>query len=245
VRRFSVKPRKNFFTVWASFEAPTVEGSADNASDLIEHKSFFIFLNHFFLNQLNACIYDYKNIVQKAAIASVFQAPRIQIRAKHIVFIYRIQTLSYRCRQQLPGCENLPFTTCLNLVLFNSSEVLTPLPRSDPRAIHLIDVLRRGVGDDFDAGLINGPRGKGTLRGITSNSLTLTFAWTERPPALDPLVLLVGLPRPQTARKILQEATALGVRAMHFFQSARGEASYGQSTLWSSGEWHRHLVTLR
>jgi RsmE family RNA methyltransferase len=55
--------------------------------------------------------------------------------------------------------------------------------------------------------------------------------------------LLIGLPRPQTARKILQEATALGVSALHFVTTERGEPSYADSTLWSSGEWRRHLLT--
>ncbi|MES1167264.1 MAG: RsmE family RNA methyltransferase, partial [Pseudomonadota bacterium] len=62
------------------------------------------------------------------------------------------------------------------------------------------------------------------------------------PPPLDPVILILGLPRPQTARKILQEAAALGVRELHFFAADKGEPNYAQSTLWSSGEWRRHLI---
>ncbi len=130
----------------------------------------------------------------------------------------------------------------MNLILFESAETTLPLPRSDPRARHILDVLRRGVGDTFDAGIDNGPRGKGLLVAIEGEHLKLSFAWRDAPPPLDPIILVIGLPRPQTARKILQEATALGVRALHFFRSEKGEADYGQSTLWSSGEWRRHLV---
>jgi RsmE family RNA methyltransferase len=54
---------------------------------------------------------------------------------------------------------------------------------------------------------------------------------------------LIGLPRPQTARDILRDATTLGVTAMHFVRTDRGEASYGQSSLWHSGEWESCLVT--
>jgi 16S rRNA (uracil1498-N3)-methyltransferase len=103
-------------------------------------------------------------------------------------------------------------------------------------------VLRRREGDPFDAGLINGPRGKGRLEKITPAALTFSFVWGESPPPLDPIMLLIGLPRPQTARKILQEATSLGVRALHFFTAEKAEPGYARSTLWTSGECRRHLV---
>jgi 16S rRNA (uracil1498-N3)-methyltransferase len=106
----------------------------------------------------------------------------------------------------------------------------------------LLDVLRRREGDPFDAGLVNGPRGKGRLEKIAPDALTFSFAWGEAPPPLDPIMLLIGLPRPQTARKILQEATSLGVGLLHFFTAEKAEPSYARSTLWTSGEWRRHLV---
>lgn len=131
----------------------------------------------------------------------------------------------------------------MNLVLFTAAEIAVPLPRTDRRAVHLLDVLRRKVGERFDAGLIDGPRGKGTLVAVDERTLTLTFTWeaTAAPP--EPITLLVGLPRPQTARDILRDATTLGVAALHFVATEKGERSYAQSTLWSSDEWRRHLVT--
>ena len=131
----------------------------------------------------------------------------------------------------------------MNLILFTHAEIAGPLPRSDRRAVHLLRVLRRGEGDSFDCGLVNGPRGKGTLRGIGPDSLTLSFDWAAEPPPLDPLTLIIGLPRPQTARDILRDATTLGVAAMHFVVTDKGERSYADSTLWTSGEWRRQLVT--
>jgi len=130
----------------------------------------------------------------------------------------------------------------VNLILFEPAETERPLPRSDPRAAHVLDVLRRREGDTFDAGLVDGPRGKATVFAIGAEALTLSFAWGPPPPPLDPITLIVGLPRPQTARKILQEATTLGVAAMHFVATEKSEASYAHSTLWSSGEWRRHVI---
>lgn len=130
----------------------------------------------------------------------------------------------------------------VNIILFRPSEVELPLPRKDPRARHILDVLRRRPGDSFDAGLFDGPRGKGTLVAVEPDSLRLTFAWQDTPPPLSPLTVLIGLPRPQTARDVLREVTTLGVAAIHFIQTEKGEPSYGDSTLWRSGEWEACVI---
>jgi len=130
----------------------------------------------------------------------------------------------------------------LNLILFTPDETGAPLPRTDPRAVHLLSVLRRGPGATFDAGLVNGPRGKGTLVAVHADALVLEFAWGAAPAPLDPLVLLLGLPRPQTARDLLREATTLGATEIHFVLTARSDPNYAASTLWSSGEWRRHCL---
>ena len=133
-------------------------------------------------------------------------------------------------------------TVRVNLILFELADTTKPLPRIDPRAVHMLDVLRLREGDSFHAGVVNGPRGQGVLTALGGDALTLAFSWGSEPPPLDPITLIVGMPRPQTARKILEEATALGLAAMHFVRSDKGERSYGQSTLWSTGEWREHLV---
>jgi len=130
----------------------------------------------------------------------------------------------------------------VNLILFEPDEIGRPLPGTDPRAVHLRMVLRRRPGDTFDAGIINGPRGKGTLVAVGAEALTLAFAWGAPPPLPDPIHLLVGLPRPQTARDILRDGTTLGVAAMHFVLTEKGDRGYARSTLWSGGEWRRLLV---
>lgn len=130
----------------------------------------------------------------------------------------------------------------VNIILFCPAEVELHLSRRDSRARHILDVLRRQPGDTFDAGLINGPRGRGTLVAIGVEALTLSFVWAEPPPPLSPLHLLIGLPRPQTARDILRDAATLGVAAMHFIRTDRGEASYASSVLWKSEQWRAQII---
>jgi 16S rRNA (uracil1498-N3)-methyltransferase len=130
----------------------------------------------------------------------------------------------------------------MNLILFEQSEVGRPLPLNDPRAQHLIGTLRRTPGQSFDVGMVNGPRGKAVIARNGAEGLELEFAWGEAPPPLPAVTLIVGLPRPQTARKILQEATALGVGEIWMVRSERSEPSYAESHLWTTGEWRRHLL---
>jgi 16S rRNA (uracil1498-N3)-methyltransferase len=130
----------------------------------------------------------------------------------------------------------------LNLVLFSPEETGRPLPRADRRADHILEVLRRKPGDTFDAGLVNGPLGKATLIRLEPKELHLSFAWGETPPAPPPLTLVVGLPRPQTARDILRDATTMGATTLCFVTTGRSEPSYARSKLWTTGEWRRHVL---
>lgn len=130
----------------------------------------------------------------------------------------------------------------MNLLLFEPAETIAPLPRHDPRAVHLLDVLHRRAGDTFDAGLINGPRGKGTLVVADGEALILAFTWGPPPPPAAPIILIVGLPRPQTARDVLRDATTLGVATLHFVTTEKGDPNYGQSSLWRTNEWRRHVL---
>ncbi len=131
----------------------------------------------------------------------------------------------------------------MNIILFSPDEVELPLPRQDARARHILGVLRRKAGDTFDAGLINGPRGKATLVSEDAAGLLLSFAWDAPPPPLAPLRLLIGLCRPQTARDVLRESASLGVSTLEFVSTNRSESTYAQSSLWKSGEAEKLLVT--
>ncbi len=130
----------------------------------------------------------------------------------------------------------------MNLLLFAPEEIARPLPRSDRRAAHLLDVLRRQPGDVFEAGLINGPRGTGQLVAVEPDSLRLQFTWSTPPPSPKPLALLIGLPRPQTARDVLRDTTTLGATVLHFVVTEKTDANYAQSSLWRDGEWRRHVL---
>ncbi len=139
----------------------------------------------------------------------------------------------------------------MNIVLFEPRELgpsatgpgrAGSLPLADPRAQHVLRVLRRAPGDTFVAGLVGGPLGAATLLAVDATALAFAFAPTHEPPPLPPITLLVGLPRPQTARDLLRDATTLGVACIHFVTTERTDPNYAASTLWTSGEWRRHVL---
>ena len=130
----------------------------------------------------------------------------------------------------------------MNLILLDTADSPATLAADDPRTRHVRSVLKMSVGDTFDVGVVNGPRGKATITAGREAGLTLDIIWAELPPPPYPIMLLVGLPRPQTARRILSECTSMGVRELHFFRSRKAESSYSAIRLWTTGEWRRHLL---
>lgn len=131
----------------------------------------------------------------------------------------------------------------MNIVLFTSDEANQPLPRTDARARHIVDVLRRVPGDSLDAGLINGPRGKATVEAVTADELVLSFVWEQDVPRPELITLIAGLCRPQTSRRVLREAATVGVARMLFVHTDRGESTYADSSLWTTQEYQRHVRT--
>ena len=130
----------------------------------------------------------------------------------------------------------------MNIVLFDSSETNRPLPLSDERARHILRVLRRDIGDAFDVDEINGPRGKARIESQDEHGLRLHFNWAPPHAPPPPTSLIIGLPRPQTARDILRDATTLGASTLHFVATARSDPNYATSSLWQNRNWHRHVV---
>ncbi len=131
----------------------------------------------------------------------------------------------------------------MNLLLFESPFETISLPPEDPRCQHLHKVLRISEGATVYAGFVNGPRARCRVVDIAADkAVTLSVLSTEAGPPLLPVTILVGLPRPHTARKLLYDAAVLGVGKLLFFQSEKGEPSYFKSRLWATEEWRHRLL---
>ena len=130
----------------------------------------------------------------------------------------------------------------MNLILFEKQFDFTRIEKIDKRALHIRKVLRAEVGALICVGFVNGPRGQAEVMELAEDgSVTLKLVSTQ--PALEalPITLLVGLPRPHTAKRILFEAASLGVARVQFFEAERGEPSYASSRLWQDNAWRERL----
>ncbi len=129
----------------------------------------------------------------------------------------------------------------MNLLVVRTPAEHAALPSVDARTQHVRSVLRLRVGDTFYVGQPNGPRGLATLTADDAEGIRYVVDWEPEPLKPQALELLLGLPRPQTARKVLHDAASMGLRAVHVFSAEKGEPSYAESKLWRSDEWARRL----
>lgn len=127
----------------------------------------------------------------------------------------------------------------MNLVLFEQGELngaVAILAPRDPRALHLRKVLRKGPGDDFDAGVLGGKLGRGRIDGVGEDgSLTLSLLLDRDAPARQPLRIAVGFPRPIQLRRLLRDLSSLGVGAIDLVGTELGEKSYRDTKLLVDG----------
>jgi len=131
----------------------------------------------------------------------------------------------------------------VNLILFRQTELGRPLPKTDPRAVHLVKVLRKKPGDSFDAGVLDLGLGRGIVeRADPDGSLHLGIEILQPVPERLPLHVAVGFPRPIQLRRLLRDLSSLGVRAVDLVGSDLGEKSYRDTNLLSDGGAEAALI---
>lgn len=116
------------------------------------------------------------------------------------------------------------------------------LNSKDERAFHIIHILGAQVGSSLYAGLIDGLSGKAVVESISDGFVSLSLCFNLDGEGLFPLTLVVGLSRPPTIKKILKEASALGVCEFVLCGTENSEKSYRQSKLFRDEALQRVLI---
>ena len=116
------------------------------------------------------------------------------------------------------------------------------VPRIDRRFEHIVRILKKKEGDSIAAGCADGTIGLARIGVISPKGLSLAYLPETQAPALRPVRLLMGFPRPIQAGRILKDLTSLGVAEIWFALSDLGEKSFAESTFFKEREYGNHLV---
>lgn len=102
---------------------------------------------------------------------------------------------------------------------------------------HICNYLKLSIGDTLRAGVLEGDLGFATIKAEYSDHLIVDFTTTTSPPAAVDITLLLALPRPKMLKRILVDATTLGIKKIVLINSYKVEKSY-----WSTPELHADLL---
>jgi len=116
----------------------------------------------------------------------------------------------------------------VNLVLIEPREVDPDghVTLSNARAEHLLGVLRIQPGQDVCIGIIDGPRGSGTMLTIDAGVVTLKCRFEPDTPARPVVDLLLAVPRPKVMRRLWAQIAALGVGQIILTNAEKVERNY-------------------
>jgi RsmE family RNA methyltransferase len=116
----------------------------------------------------------------------------------------------------------------MNLILLNPDAVDTQglATLTGRHAEHVRSVLRAAEGDTVRVGLLNGPRGMGTVRAVSERAVELACVFDVEPPPRPRVDLLLALPRPKVMKRLWAQLAALGVDRILLTNAARVERCY-------------------
>lgn len=138
----------------------------------------------------------------------------------------------------------------MNLLILDRREVGCLIPADDRRTLHVARVLKKGRGDEVAAGILAegpfskapGSLGKARIERLDGEGMVLEFQAEAEAPALRPLRLILGFPRPIQGGRLLKDLASLGVSEILLCGTELGEKSYLESDLWKKGEYRRAIL---
>lgn len=116
----------------------------------------------------------------------------------------------------------------MNLVLLDAGELNAQgrVLLSGPRAAHIVNVLGGAPGQTVRIGLLEGPRGVGTVGSIEGNTVALDCVLEAQAPPRPRVDLLLAVPRPKVMRRLWAQLAALGVSRIILTNAERVERPY-------------------
>ena len=116
----------------------------------------------------------------------------------------------------------------MNLIILEHSEVSESghVTLAGTRAAHLLNVLHVEPGHEVRVGVLDGPRGVGTVQSITDGSIALRCSLETGIPPRPHVDLLLAVPRPKVMRRLWAQIAALGVGRIILTNAEKVERHY-------------------
>lgn len=119
----------------------------------------------------------------------------------------------------------------MNLILIHQHELGSRgrVNLTDERAEHIRHVLKAGPGKILRIGLLNGPKGCGTVESVSGKEVVLQCEFEEKIPPRPAIDLLLALPRPKVMKRLWAQIAALGVGRIILTNAEKVERFYFDS----------------
>ena len=132
----------------------------------------------------------------------------------------------------------------MNLVLIERDEISAggEVTLSGARAAHLLNVLRIEPGDGVRVGVVDGPRGVGTVGAIEDGGVRLSCVFEAATPPRPNVDLLLAVPRPKVMRRLWAQIAALGVGQIILTNAEKVERNYFDTHILSPATYRPLLI---
>jgi RsmE family RNA methyltransferase len=132
----------------------------------------------------------------------------------------------------------------MNLILIHPHEpdAKDRVSLSGERAEHILHVLKAAPGKALRIGLLNGPKGCGTVERVGDKEVVLQCEFEETIPARPAIDLLLALPRPKVMKRLWAQIAALGVGRIILTNAEKVERYYFDSHILEPDFYNERLI---
>ena len=110
------------------------------------------------------------------------------------------------------------------------------------RAEHIRSVLKATPGKTLRIGLLNGPKGCGTVESVSGQEVVMRCEFEERIPPRPAIDLLLALPRPKVMKRLWAQLAALGVGRIILTNAEKVERYYFDSHILEPDFYNARLI---
>lgn len=132
----------------------------------------------------------------------------------------------------------------MNLVVLQKNDFINDktVRLMDRRFHHLVTVNRVEKNKQLACGLLNGNIGTGLVTIVTDRFVEMEVDLKDPSPDSLPLTLILALPRPKMLKRIIETATALGVKSIYLINAWRVEKSYWNSPVLDDDQLETYMI---